>query len=174
MRKLNTLPNVQKIRIVNNQYVGLANGKIYTSKNLKEWMMDSSKPFDIVDIDVPASQNNLLHIQTPRENLTVDFLQNKVLSSSASEPKKYGSSIQHFVRLGNGGVYLHDKYFQQGYPFADIDHMNQIYLVPNTVSGYQVNDLHTSDKFAIVGLQTPFPNSAPDKIHVGEQIQFYK
>lgn len=170
-RKFNTLPNAQKIRIVNNQYVALANGKLYTSKNLKDWTLDGSKPIDIVDIDVPAQQSNYLHIQTPKENLVVDVLQNKVVSSSKPETKKYGSSVNHFVRLADSGVYLHDKYFQKGYDFADIDHYNQIYLVPKNVSGYEVNDLHSSDKLAIVGLKT---NNGPNKINVADQIQFYK
>lgn len=170
-RKFNTLPKAKKIRIANNQYVALADGKIYTSNNLKNWTLDSTKPMNILDIDVPAQQNNFLHITTPKENLIIDVQQNKVLSSSKPDTKKYGSNVNNFVRFADSGVYLHDKYFQKGYSFADIDHYNRIYLVPDNVAGYKVNNLHTSDQLAIVELNT---KNGPDKINVADQIQFYQ
>lgn len=169
-RNFKTLPNVQKIRILNNQYIGLANGKLYSSKDLKTWSLDNSKPNNIVDIDVPAKQSYILHMSTPQQNLTIDTRKNKVLSQSKSETKKFGSDLNNFVRFADSGVYLHDKYFEKGYAYADIDHMNQVYMVPKIVSGYNVNDLHTSDQLAIVGLNVM---NGPEKIDVGDQILFH-
>lgn len=170
-RKINSLPKTQKIRIVNGKYVALADGKIYYSTNLKNWTLDATKPKDVIDIDVPSQQTNLIHIQTPAENLIVDDSQNKILSSSKSETKKYGSHVKNFVRFSDSGVYLNDKLFQQGYQFAGIDHNNQIYLVPKNISGFDVSELHTSDNNAIVGLNTP---NGPSKINIGDQIQMFR
>jgi hypothetical protein len=170
-RKFNSLPRTQKIRIVNGKYVALADGKMYYSSNLKNWTLDATKPKDIIDIDVPSQQTNLLHIQTPRENIIIDDSQNKVLSSSKSETKKFGSNVNNFVRFSDSGVYLNDKLFQQGFQFADIDHNNQIYLVPNNISGFEVSELHTSDNNAIIGLNT---SNGPTKISVGDQIQMFR
>jgi len=169
-RKFNTLPNVKKIRISNNQYVALANGKIYTSNNLRNWILDATKPNNVLDIDVPAQQTNLLHITTPMENIFIDAQQNKVLSRSGPEKKKFGSNVNKFVRFADSGVYLHDQYFQKGYPFADIDHYNRVYLVPDNISGYKVNNLHTSDQLAIIELNT---SNGPEQINVSDQIQFH-
>lgn len=170
-RKFQTLPGTKKIRILNNQYVALANGRIYTSKDLQSWKLDSSKPNNILDIDVPADQSNLLHIQTPKENLIIDANQNKVLSTSKSETKKYGSNYKQFVRFADNGIHIHDKNFEKGYLHADIDHYNRVYLVPKSVSGYSVKDLYTSDQLALIGLQT---KNGPDIIQVGEQIKFHQ
>lgn len=170
-RKFNTLPNVKKIRISNNQYIALADGKIYTSNNLRNWVLDASKPTNILDIDVPSQQTNLLHVTTPTENLFIDAQQNKVLSRSGPEKKKFGSNVNKFVRFADSGVYLHDQYFQKGYAFADIDHYNRVYLVPDNISGYKVNNLHSSDQLAIIELNT---TNGPDKINVSDQIQFHQ
>jgi hypothetical protein len=169
-RQYKSLPNVKKIRILNNQYVGLADGKIYTSKDLQNWTLDRTKPANILDIDVPANQIHMLHMRTPTQNLTLDTTQNKIISSSKSENKKYGSDLNNFIRFGDSGVHIHDKYFQPGYKFAEIDHYNRVYFVPESINGYNVKDVYTSDQLALVGLNIV---NGPDTINVGDKIKYH-
>jgi hypothetical protein len=167
VNKFSSLPNVKKIRILNNQYVGLANGKIYLSKDLKTWTLDNSRPNgSIVDIDVPSNQNNILFVQTPNDSILYNVSnQNAILSRGPSEKRKYGSTVDYFIKLDNNGItsnLLDSKKTFKGYTLGEIDHEDHIYIVPDRVGNMKVQDLFSSDNQAIVSLMGD--ETAPERI----------
>ena len=167
-RNIKSLPNVQKIRILNNQYVALSNGKIYSSNDLQKWTLDQSKPTSVLDIDVPSKQTNILHIRTPKQNIVYDTRQNKVISTAASEPIKLGSDISKVIKQGTNNVNIKDQLYN-GYKFSDIDDKNTVYLVPEKIMGYNINNVLTADNQAIIGIVET--GNLPDTIFTNNQLQ---
>ena len=167
VNKYNSLPNVKKVRILNNQYVGLANGKVYLSKDLRTWNLDNSRPnASIVDIDVPANQNNILFVQTPNDSILYNVSnRNAILSRGPSEKRKYGSTVDYFIKLDSNGItsnLLDTKKNFKGYSLGEIDHEDHIYLFPDRIGNMKVQDLFSSDNQAIVSLMGD--ETAPDRI----------
>ena len=149
---------IKKVRISNNEYIGLANGKIYKSKDLANWVLDSSKPTNILDIDVPFQQDQILFIQTPSENLIVDNKTNQILAKEASESRKYGSNLNNYLRRTNDGIYIVQDGMQslyKGYSFGDVSNQNRFLIVPNNLKdGYKVVDSMNLDDKLLVKIET--------------------
>jgi hypothetical protein len=168
---------IQKIRITNNRYVGLSNGKLYVSKDLTNWQHDTSKPSNVIDFDIPTKQNNILHLQTPTENLLLDVNTNGILSREPATQKKYGTTTQSFVKFSNGGAFHNDQTYYKDVDLANIDDYDNLYIVPNKNTrtpssarqdNYQIQDILTSDNQSIAKIRSN--NILPDKIYVGEDI----
>ena len=149
---------IKKVRVLKNEYVGLANGKIYKSKDLANWVVDSSKPTNILDMDVPFNQDQILFIQTPNENLWIDANTNQVVNKESSEVRKYGSDLNNFLRKTNDGVYIVKDGMQslfRGYGFGDVSNQNRFLVVPNQIKeGYKVIDSMNLDDKLLVKVET--------------------
>lgn len=164
---------IKKIRISKNEYIALANGKIYKSKDLANWTQDTTKPSNILDMDVPFNQDNLLFIQTPTENLIFDNQTNQVLLKEPSETRKYGSNTNNFLRKTNDGIYVVRDGMQslyKGYPFGDVSNQNRFLVVPSQLKdGYKVIDSMNLDDKLLVKVETK-TNKPESKIMVQDLI----
>jgi hypothetical protein len=149
---------IKKVRVLNGEYIGLANGKIYKSKDLANWVEDNTKPNNILDIDVPFEQDRILFIQTPNENLLIDSITNQVLAKDSSEFRKYGSNVNSFIRKTNDGIYVVNDGMQslyKGYNFGDINNRNRFLVIPNSLKdGYEVVDAMNLDDKLLVKVET--------------------
>ncbi len=149
---------IKKVRVLKNEYVGLANGKIYKSKDLANWTLDSSKPTNVLDMDVPFNQDNILFIQTPNENLWIDVNTNQLINKENSETRKYGSDLNNYLRKTNDGVYIVKDGMQslfRGYGFGDVSNQNRFLVVPNQIKeGYKVIDSMNLDDKLLVKVET--------------------
>ena len=167
--KEKTVPPIQKIRVLGNQYIGLSGGKLFVSKNLKDWTLDSTKPNNVIDFDVPTGQNNFLFVQTPSDNLILDVKKNnQIVTRDKSETTKFGSSVDKFVRIDNQGVWINGKNLVKNYKIADIDQKDHVYIVPSQTSEFTVKNIMTADDYAILELDGK--NVLADRIFVGDQI----
>jgi hypothetical protein len=83
---------------------------------------------------------------------------------------KFGTDYTKFVRLNNDGIRVHNQQLHKNFAFAEIDDTNRVYFVPKSIQGYNVKDLYSTDKYAIVGL---YAKTAPTRIEVGDQILSY-
>jgi hypothetical protein len=164
---------IKKVRVLNNEYIGLANGKLYKSKDLANWTVDTTKPNNIIDMDVPFQQENILFIQTPTENLLIDSNNNQIISKEASETRKYGSYVNTLIRKTNDGIYSVKDGMQslyRGYQFGDISNQNRILLVPNQLKeGYKVIDTMNLDDKLLVKIETQ-TNKPDPKIQVKDLV----
>jgi hypothetical protein len=164
-----TVPPIQKIRVLGNNYIGLSGGKLFISKNLKDWSLDSTKPTNVIDFDVPVSQPNYLFVQTPSDNLVLDTTKNnRMISRNKSETVKYGSNIDKFVRIDNQGVWINGKTLLKDYKIADIDQKDHVYIAPTQNKDYTISNIMTADDYAIMELKSD--PKLPDRIFVGDQI----
>ena len=172
VQRIMSSPPIKKVRVLNGKYIGLSDGKLYTSSDLKTWTQDTTKPQDIVDFDVPATQTSILYLRTPNENKIIDTKTNNVLVTEKPEPKRFGSNINSYVKYTEDGVMYvngNQQMFYKGYNIGDVDNTDRLYVVPAKLKdGYRVIDAFTADNNAIFKVES-FGRS-PDKINVGNEF----
>lgn len=172
IQKIRSSPPIQKIRILGNQYIGFSNGKLYLSSDLKNWREDTSKPSNIVDFDVPVNQNNILHFRTPKEGVLYDTKTNQVLSTEGPEPKRFGSSVNSYVKYTQDAI-IHNRNNQQnsysGYIIGDVDNNDRLYIFPVKLNDdYTVKEIYTADNNVI--LKVDSFTKPQDRIDVSSQV----
>lgn len=172
VQKIRSSPPIQKIRILGNQYIGFSNGKLYLSSDLKNWTQDTSKPSNIVDFDVPVNQNNILYFRTPKESVLYDTKTNQVLSTEGPEPKRFGSSVNSYVKYTQDSI-IHNRNNQQnsysGYIIGDVDNKDRLYIFPVKLNDdYTVKEIYTADNNVI--LKVDSFTKPQDRIDVSSEV----
>jgi hypothetical protein len=165
-------PPITKIRILGNQYIGLSNGKLYLSSDLKNWKEHPMSPSDVVDFDVPVNQNNILYIRTTKENIFYDEKNMKIISKEAPEPKRFGSTLNSYVKYTPDAI-VHYRNNQQtsyqGYLIGDVDNQDRLYIFPVKLNDdYTVNEIFTADNNVI--LKVDSFNKPVDQINVSNDV----
>lgn len=172
IQKIRSSPPIQKIRILGNQYIGFSNGKLYLSSDLKNWREDTSKPSNIIDFDVPVNQNHILYIRTPKENILYDSKTNQVISTEAPEPKRFGSSVNSYVKYTPDAI-IHTRDNQQtsykGYIIGDVDNRDRLYIFPVKLNDdYTVKEIFTADNNVILKVDSFI--QPRDQINVSNEV----
>jgi hypothetical protein len=172
IQKIRSSPPIQKIRILDNQYIGFSNGKLYLSSDLKNWREDKSKPSNIIDFDVPVNQNNVLYIRTPKENILYDSKTNQVISTEGPEPKRFGSSLDSYVKYTQDAI-IHNRGNKQtsynGYIIGDVDNRDRLYIFPVKLNDdYTVKEIFTADNNVILKVDSFI--QPQDRINVSNQV----
>ena len=164
-----TSPPIQKIRVLGNQYVGLSNGKLYLSSDLRNWTEDRTKPSNIIEFDVPAAQTNILYIRSVDGNFLYDINTNQIVSrETPGEPKRYGSVLDSYVKYVSDGI-VHNRGTQEtkytGFIIGDVDNKDTLYIFPVKISDeYSINEIYTADDNVILKVFS-FENP-PDRIPI--------
>jgi len=165
--KYPTNPPIEKIRVTKGNYVGLSDGSIYFSKNLKNWVRDNSYS-NVLDFDVPSDQNNILYIQTPSENLIMD-LNTNYLTREPSSKKQYGSNVTSFLRFTNDGIFINDQFLYKDARLGNIDNKDKNYIIPlNTQNKYKILDIYSADDKAILKLESDANTS--EQFFIGDEL----
>lgn len=172
VQKIRSSPPIQKIRILGNQYIGFSNGKLYLSSDLKNWREDTSKPSNIIDFDVPVNQNHILYIRTPKENILYDSKTNQVISTESPEPKRFGSSVNSYVKYTPDAI-IHNRDNQQtsykGYIIGDVDNRDRLYIFPVKLNDdYTVKEIFTADNNVILKVDSFI--QPQDQINVSNEV----
>jgi hypothetical protein len=164
-----SVPPIEKIRVLGKNYIGLSNGKLFISRDLKDWTLDSTKPSNVIDFDVPTKQSNYLFVQTPTDNLILDTTKNnRIVSREKSDTLKFGSTLDKYVKIDNQGVWINGKTLLKNYKIADIDQNDHVYAVPSETREFTATNIMTADDYALMELQSD-PNLS-ERIFVGDQI----
>jgi hypothetical protein len=172
IEKIRSSPPIQKIRILGNQYIGFSNGKLYLSSDLKNWREDTTKPSNIIDFDVPVNQNYILYIRTPKENILYDTKSNQVITTEPAEPKRFGSSVNSYVKYTPDAI-IHNRDNQQtsykGYIIGDVDNRDRLYIFPVKLNDdYTVKDIFTADNNVILKVDSFI--QPQDQINVSNDV----
>jgi hypothetical protein len=156
--KIKSTPPIQKIRVSGNQYVGFSNGKLYVSSDLKNWKEYPFSPMNVIDFDVPVSQNDIIYIRTQKENILWDTKNNKVISSESPDPKRFGSNLNSYVKyLQDGIIHVRGNEQQQynGYIIGDVDNNDRLYIFPVKINDqYTIKDIFTADNNVILKIDS--------------------
>lgn len=172
IERIKSSPPMQKIRVAGNQYVGFSNGKLYVSSDLKNWKEYPFSPTNVIDFDVPVGQNNIIYIRTQKENILWDALNNKVISTEAPEPKRFGSTVNSYVKYLQDGI-VHTRGSEQqtykGYIIGDVDNNDRLYIFPVKLNDdYTVKDIFTADNNVILKIDSFIKPS--DSINVSSEV----
>jgi hypothetical protein len=162
-----TNPPMQKVRVSKGNYVGLSNGNIYFSKDLKNWTKDTSYS-NIINFDVPSNQTNILYLQTPNENILFD-LNTMNSTKEPSSKKAYGSTQNSFLRFTNDGIFINDQMLYRDSRLGNVDSTDKFYIVPDKIqSKYKIRDIFATDNKAILKLEGD--TSVPDQYFIGDEL----
>ena len=158
IEKIKSSPQIEKIRVLGNQYIGLSNGKLYLSSDLKNWKDYSPISGVIVDFDVPVAQNQILYVRTQKENILFDSQNNQVIQTESPEPKRFGSNVNSFVKYTQEGIVHNrgnEKMSYNGYVIGDVDNKDRLYIFPVRLNdNYTVKEIYTADNNVIVKVES--------------------
>lgn len=158
IQKYKSSPSMRKIRVSGNRYIGISNGKLYTSSDLKNWAEYSNLPRDIIDFDVPVNQNNIIYIRTPNENILFDSKTNQTISTESPDPKRFGSVLTSFVKYNPDGITHNrgaDQMTYKGYIIGDVDNQDRLYIFPVKLNdNYTIKEIYTADSNVILKIDS--------------------